>query len=77
MSLLPACSSPCAPNIPEALSVLGESTELVSKDVKGRQHGKSRAKRQAFTEDERRIAGVRQGGDVPDNISLNLSYLSS
>ncbi|XP_034237681.1 general odorant-binding protein 70 [Thrips palmi] len=47
--------------IEEALSVLGESaTELISKEVKGRapaKSAKSRAKRQAFTEDERRIAG--------------------
>lgn len=50
------CHSVCRPA--EALSVLGESAVLVSKDVKGRQPGKSRAKRQAFSEDERRIAGV-------------------
>nr|WBW64305.1 OBP7 [Frankliniella occidentalis] len=41
----------------EALSVLGESTGIISRDAKTRQPGKSRARRQAFTEDERRIAG--------------------
>ncbi|KAJ1522644.1 hypothetical protein ONE63_001816 [Megalurothrips usitatus] len=44
-------------SLDEALSELDASAALVSKDVKGRQPGKSRAKRQTFSEDERSIAG--------------------
>nr|WBU77196.1 odorant-binding protein [Odontothrips loti] len=44
-------------SLDEALSELDASAALVSKEVKGRQPGKSRAKRQTFSEDERSIAG--------------------